>query len=83
MNDRAADSDPPNEGDWPEHKRSILEALKGLHDDNRQQNIAIQDLKIGVAVLSTKITLYAAAAGAGVALVVSVVGEVLAKVVFK
>jgi hypothetical protein len=73
------DSDPPDDHEWPYYRREILSKLDHLEKQNEGQNQAIGEMRTSIAVLGTKVTLYAAA----VAMLVSAIAEVASKVIWK
>jgi len=69
---------PGGEG-WPDYRHHVLGSLDRLEKTDDEQSKVLQEIKTAIAVLSTKVTLYAA----GVALLVSAIVEFAAKLLGK
>jgi hypothetical protein len=68
-NDSSPDID-ESEG-WHGYRRHVLGSLTRLEETDKNQSRDLQDIKTSIAILSTKVTIYAA----GVALLVSAIVE--------
>lgn len=75
------DSSPelPGGEEWPNYRHHVLGSLKRLEQTDDEQSKVLNDIKTAIAVLSTKVTLYAA----GVALLVSAIVEFAVKLIGK
>ena len=69
----------PEGEDWHDHRHNVLNTLRRLESNDREQMGVLVELKTSLAILSTKVALYAA----GVAVLVTGVVEIVSKLVGK
>ncbi len=69
----------PEGESWGDYRHHVLGSLGRLENADATQTRDLQDIKTALAVLTTKVTLYAA----GVALTVSAVAELAVKLIHK
>ena len=80
VNERQQSSpDLPGGEGWQDYRRHVLGSLERLETTDSSQMRDLQEIKTSIAVLSTKVTLYAA----GVALLVSAIVEFAVKLMGK
>jgi hypothetical protein len=81
MNTERNDSSPDLEEaeGWHGYRRHVLGSLNDLKETDKNQSKDLQDIKTSIAILSTKVTIYAA----GVALLVSALVEFAARMMGK
>ncbi|MDE2021037.1 MAG: hypothetical protein KGJ13_11930 [Patescibacteria group bacterium] len=63
------------EGDWPDYRRVVLTSLHRLEQSDKSQDEMLKKIDINLAILTTRVSLYAG----GVAVVVTAIVEIVSR----